>query len=195
MKTKNAVTYDVGSIGDTPYTRVVFSSSNVWHKHTFFEFAVNPNGEYQNDIDGKKMMMQEGNIVLMRPEDAHNPHNFSKGHTHRDIYVSTEKMKAICDVFGPDVYARITEKPLVINMNVHKAEMDSLIRDLDIFNSYEQLEGDPIVESLHTAVVTYIIGLWVKKQCKREELPREIEDLLSKINSGVFIRNNIDEIA
>lgn len=195
MKTKNVVVYDMNNIGDMPYTRVVFSSSNVWHKHTFFEFAVNPKGEYQNDIDCKKIMMKEGNVVLMRPEDVHNPHNFSEGHTHRDIYVTVEKMKAICDVFDPELFDRIMEKPLVINMQIKKTEMDGLINDLNIFNGYDQTGDDPMMERLHTAIVTYIIGLWVKKQCEREELPREIEDLLSKINSGEFIGNSIDEIA
>ncbi len=194
MRERNVITYDIASVGDTPYTRVVFSSSNVWHKHTFFEFAVNLKGEYQNDIDGKKIIMKEGNVVLMRPEDAHNPHCFGDGHIHRDIYVTVEKMKAICDVFGPDVYKRITEKPLVINMTLKKPELDTLQTDLNIFNGYEQV-SDTNAESLHTTVVTYILGLWIKKQCKKSELPREIEDLLSKINSGAFLGNNIDEIA
>ena len=194
MNSKKIVTYDMSSVGDTPYTRVIFSSSEVWHKHTFFEFAVNIKGEYQNDFDGKSLIMKEGTIVLMRPEDSHNPHNFSEGHTHRDIYVSTEKMKAICDVFGPNIYAKLTEKPLVINMTVKKTELDTLAHDLNIFNGYEQV-GDASAESLHTAVVTYILGLWVKKQYKREEIPREIEELLAKINGGTFLDKNIDEIA
>ncbi len=194
MKGKNVVTYDIASVGDTPYTRVVFSSSNVWHKHTFFEFAVNMKGEYVNDMDGKSMVMKEGSVVLMRPEDVHNPHSFEEGHIHRDIYVQVDKMKEICDVFGPDIYARIMEKPLVINMLVKKTELDVLEQDLNIFNGYEQA-GDMGAQSLHTAVVTYILGLWIKKQYTKEERPKEIEELLSKINGGAFLENNINEIA
>ncbi len=193
MKVKNILIYDMDHISDTPHTRIVFSSSNVWHRHMFFEFAVSLKGEYQNDIDGKKIVAKEGNICLMRPDDAHNPHKFGEEHLHRDIYVTKEKMKAICDVFDKNLYAKITEKPLVINFFAHKTELDTLARDLDLFNGPEPEEGS--FESLHTAIVTYIIGLWLKKQYAKEELPREISDLLSKINSGVFLNKNIDEIA
>lgn len=194
MKNKNVVVYDLETISDTPYTRVVFSTSDVWHKHMFFEFALNLKGEYENFIDGKRIVVKEGNVVLLRPDDLHNSCNFSEEHLHRDIYVSKEKMKAICDVFDKDLYKKILEKPLVIDFYLHKTELDVIARDLEIFNGPEKPE-QLTFESLHTAIVTYIIGLWIKRKYTKEELPKEIMDLLSKINSGMFINNNIEEIA
>lgn len=188
-----ASNYDYYYIREHSYTNLITSSRNVMHGHTFWEFAVCLSGEYQNDIDGKQLFLREGNVCLMRPEDVHNPHNYKKGHLHRDIYVPEEKMKRICDAFDSELFDKLKSEPLQINFYIGKYELDTIAKDLDylgVVQNEKNLECDMLLST----VVSYIIGLWIKKSNSNSNIPEEIVTLVNKIDGGAFLNNSIKEI-
>lgn len=191
---KRVINYDSFYIREHAYTNLITSSRNVMHGHTFWEFAICLSGEYQNDIDGQRLLLSEGNVCLMRPEDVHNPHNYRNRHAHRDIYVPEEKMKRICDAFDLTLYDRLKAKPLQLNFYLGKFELDMLAKDLDYLGVLQN-ENSPDCDILLSVAVSYILGFWIKKGDSKKNIPEEIVALVNKIDGGAFLDNTIKEIA
>ena len=97
---KKVLLFNENTIQENPYTRIAVAKTCSMHKHTFFEFTICASGEYENVINGNRMQIRQGNIMLLRPNDIH----FfvaTKPHIARDVYVDCKLMKAICDLISP----------------------------------------------------------------------------------------------
>lgn len=190
---RNVIVYDDYFIREYPYTRLTISSSNTWHCHTFWEFAISLSGEYKNEIEGETFILQEGNCILLRPEDVHNCRCFKNGHLHRDIYVSDGIMKRVCGVFGDDLYKKLKDNPHVLNYYLSKSELEVVKKDLE-YLELNQKKPEFMPEVFLCVILTNIIGLWIKKNMVGENLPKEIFELVTRINSGMYLQSTVDEI-
>jgi len=193
MGKSNVIIYDDYFIREHPYTRLTISSSNTWHCHTFWEFAISLSGEYKNETESETFILREGNCILLRPEDIHNCHCFKNGHLHRDIYVPDRIMRRVCGVFEDDLYERLKEKPFVINYYLSKSELEVVKKDLEYLD-INQKKSEFKPEVFLSVILTNIIGLWIKKNTVGEKLPKVIFELITRINSGMYLQSTINEI-
>ena len=187
----NTLTYS--EIQNTPYTKIVISKKCPLHSHSFFEISICLDGSYTNIINGLTYRIKKGNVLLLRPQDQH---YFIKGerHTHRDIYVQPEKMKAICDSIQFGLFEKLSNEPLQVNFTLSDYELKRLENKLNFFNN---LLGRPTlaVQVAHTSIITEVFNLWQQSLLRGLLVyPEWINTLLSQLNTEEFLLKNVNEI-
>lgn len=181
-------------IEKTPYTKIIITNTCPYHTHTFFEFVVCLDGSFTNIINNTNVNIVRGTVLLLRPQDKHHFINGEK-HTHRDIYVMPEKMKAICDSIDRELYSKLAQEPLSVNFNLSEYDLRYLETKLNFFNN---VHGKPslAVRAAHTDVISEILHLWQQSYLKgRADYPKWLYTLLDNLSTEEFLVKNISEIA
>ena len=177
----------------SPFTKLVIVKKCPFHNHTFFEFVINFDGEYENQINGVTHSVEKGHILLLRPEDRHR--FVCKGnHTHRDVYVSCEKMKAIADCIDKNLYDELANKPLAVFFKVSDYQLQMLESKLNFFNTSEN-HSKLSLNLAHTNVITELLTLWQQSfNDKQLDYPEWLSTLLHRLKTENYLLKSINEI-
>lgn len=87
------------------------------HSHEFFEIAYALNGKIRHvSLDGETFL-DKTTMIILRPGDIHafDEQNNKKLY-HRDILVSKEFFKKICDFISPTIYNDIVSRPKFLSL-------------------------------------------------------------------------------
>ena len=178
----------------TRYTSLCAESSPR-HTHNFFEILIPLTGQAENIYGGASHSLCPGDVVLMRPGDAHELRILSarEKHTHRDIYVSPEKMQKICSMF-PHLYHRLLafREPVVFRVDLQRLRV--LEQQLALFDqkSIELTDYD----SFHTCIVFEILSYYMEYQCKQYEvLPGWLQNFLLRLNDIDYLSMKVKDLA
>ena len=184
---------DFSEIEKSPYTKIVISDHCPLHCHTFFEFSICFEGNYTNVINGTNLKICKGSVILLRPQDAH---YFIKGanHTHRDIYITKEKMKEICDTMDVYLFDKLSNEPLAINFMLPLNELESLDSELNFFNNISDKPA-LCIQATYIKIITKILCCWQNVYLQTTvHYPEWLHFLLNNLNSQQFLSKNINEI-
>lgn len=188
-----ASTLDTKVIETNPYSRLIISRKSPLHKHTFFEFSICLSGNLVNEINGKRYHVDKGHVFLLRPQDTHFFYTTTE-HTSRDVYVSVEKMKKICDLLSPDLYRRICDTELLINFDVSSYQLNMLETDMNFFNKLSGKSASSL-ESKHVKTIIQLFDLYEQSLSQNTaDVPDWLSSLLSQLNTENFITKSVNEI-
>lgn len=190
------ITYTEAYIHDFPFTNLIHSTPKLYHSHTFWEFIIVLNGECINVVRfQKKEHLRYGDIVLLRPGDCHyiQPLNEPLSYTHRDIYVPVDKMQHLCNAINPFLYKKLEEAQSPPLFRLKESEVQNLN---DYFNYFFNIEQDTDeLSSFHTALVGYILGLYIKSQLFAEQhIPQWLISFLDELHKPETFTKKINEI-
>lgn len=189
----NISTLNEKIIETNPYSRLIISKKSPLHRHTFFEFSICLSGNLKNVINGKTIEAEKGRVILLRPQDTHQ--FFSKeGHTSRDIYVSQDEMRTLCDLISPELYNNIYNNELFIDFTVSSYHLNLLEPDLNFFN---QLYGKSVqtLKIKHAKIILSVLDLWQQSLSQKTTgMPEWISVLISQINTENYITKSVSEI-
>ena len=180
-------------IARTPYTQLIISKKSPLHTHTFFEFSICISGSTQNQINGTVYDIQEGTVVLLRPDDEHIFYS-EKGHVSRDVYIEPKLFKSICDCFAPDLYETLSTKPLSIFFKLSEYELQNFERKMGVFNNNKMRPEQ--LHASHIAAISELLDLWYQQQThiEQEDIPNWLTSLTRQINTIEIATKNINEI-
>lgn len=189
---KKILIFDEKTIKENPYTSFAVSKVCSLHKHTFFEFSICASGVYENIINGNRLQIHQGSIMLLRPNDIH----FfvaPQPHVARDVYVDCKLMKTICDLISPELYDKLYSKPLLINYTVNNRILQNIIIDLDLL--YEAQKTNTLtLHAQHINIITNLLSLWLKSTNEEKGIPDWLSLLVTQINTGSFVTMRVDEV-
>ena len=152
-------------------------------------------GSYTKVINDVEHVFFAGNIILLRPEDAH---SFStQKHTHQDIYVSKQNFKKICSLIDKDLYKKLTANELAFNLNLEEYDLLSIKQKLEKLHSAQKNSPtNPTLPSLHLNIVTELLYLYVDNSNANASnlFPEWLNELISKMYYIEFLVKNISEI-
>ncbi len=184
---------DDREIAKNPYTRIVISKTCSHHYHTFFEFTLCAKGRYRNCINDKWLDVTKGRLLLLRPQDRH---YFAADGTHifRDIYVSVEVMKAICNSINPTLYSEIESKSLLVDFQLSDLQLQLLENKLNFLNEPTNKSALSL-DIRHRNIVMDIFDLWQQNaQTKQTNLPTWLSSLLTQIGTSENLNKTVDEL-
>ena len=180
-------------IQKNPYSALIVSKTCPLHKHTFFEFSICISGTYKNYINGIWHEIKQGRIMLLRPEDTHY-FLASTPHTARDIYISSENLKLICDSIDKDLYKKLLTQPLYVDFQVSNRQIQSLENKMNYFN-YLKNKSTLSLDARRVNIIAEIFDLWQQhKNTESTNLPGWLETLLQSIDSTSFLTKSVDEV-
>lgn len=171
------------------------------HKHDFFEFLLPILGKAENRCNGNSQVIQPGDILLIRPNDEHEVRILPTDelHSHRDVYVSIEKMSRICDSLSPDLYGKILSECNPIYFRVDLSILRSLENKLSLFDPNQDNAAD--YESLHTCIVYEIFSYYIETtsglRVKKSEPnpPKWLREFISNLNRLDYMSQNIETLS
>ena len=80
-----------------------------YHTHDFWEIILITQGSTENLINGENHILRLGDMVLLRPQDAHNILNLKKsGCKHLSFTITPEYVSQYCKLFSQDDSTYIT---------------------------------------------------------------------------------------
>ena len=90
------------------YTALTDATDNQYHRHEFFESFYVVSGQVNHSINGKKEILKPLTLYLLRPDDFHSFSSYNnETYIHRDICLTAESFKEICDFLSPSYYDTI----------------------------------------------------------------------------------------
>lgn len=184
--------FDFETISKNPYTRLVVSKKCLPHRHTFFEFSICISGQVKNCINGVDYEITKGTVVLLRPQDEH-CFISTDGHISRDVYVSTELLKSVCDCIDPDLFQKIQDEPMAMFFKISDYDLQMLENKLNVFNGVRDLSLQQS-RAAHINAVTELFTLWQQSLRPQKKLPNWIISLTKQLNNAGFKKKSLDEI-
>ncbi|MBQ3046479.1 MAG: helix-turn-helix transcriptional regulator [Clostridia bacterium] len=179
-------------ITGSPYSRIVVRNDCPLHTHAFFEFTICLSGVYNNYINGVCHTIEHGRIILLRPMDEHY-FLADVPHTSRDIYVTVDVMKNICDSLSPTLFDKLLNQPLALDFSIPDFEMQMLESKMSYLNVTDG-KSDLQLKARHRNVVTSILDLWLSNINDTVDTPQWLSLLVSRLSTASFINKNIEEI-
>ncbi len=176
-----------------PYTRIVISKFCSHHYHTFFEFTFCTKGTYRNYINGEWVEMRKGRMLLLRPQDTH--YFTADGtHTFRDIYISVEVMKSVCNSISPTLYAELEGTPLLVDFCLSDLQLQLLENKLNFLNEPAN-KNELALAVRHRNIITEIFDLWQQNTERRQaNIPTWLSLLLTQIGTSENLNKSVDEL-
>ena len=180
------------NLTNSPYSRIVVRNDCPLHSHAFFEFTICLNGEYRNYINGECYTIERGRIILLRPMDEHY-FEADTPHVSRDIYVTTDVMKDLCDTISPTLFEQLINQPLAIDFSIPDFEMQMLESKMSYLNVCDG-KTDLQLKARHRNVIMSLLDLWISNIKETADTPQWLSLLVSRLNTESFINKNIEEI-
>lgn len=192
------ITYNESDIQTTPFSKLsVFSYTNIVHKHTFYELTIILQGEANSVInDGTIQLLQQGDLILIRPQDTHSIQPKTKDYLHRDFYISAEKMQRIVALFGKDFTEEyLNKKENYFHLNL---EETSLIEKKSYVFNMQSAQSSNIssyLDKIHTALIIEIFGCILADSLPMQNtIPQWLSNLYLHLTSFHYVNLSIEEI-
>jgi len=188
--------YGMDEIENTPYTKVsVFSYANLLHSHVFFEFMLVLNGHCISEINGgPPTILEKGDLILIRPGDYHRITPKDRIYSHRDFYVTTEKMQRLCTSFSDDFYTRMMSP-------IFKHQHKLLINEFSSITSKALFLGEKIesensmqLDYLHSSIIIQLLANMFDFCEKQSQVPQWLYKLHLELSQFYWVDKTIDEI-
>lgn len=177
----------------TPYSRIVISKTCTHHYHSFFEFTICTKGKYKNYINDEWHDIEKGRIILLRPQDRH--YFIADGtHVFRDVYVTTQVMKSVCNAIEPSLYQRILNSEMLVDFYVSDFQLQQLESKLNYFNNASG-KSELSLEIRHRSVILEIFDLWQQNvKRKLSDIPDWLSLLITQLGTEQYLNKNIEEL-
>lgn len=188
--------YTEKTIDPFVYTNLIHSTPQNYHTHTFWEFAMIITGKAANVMLGApRVELTRGDVMIFRPRDCHyiRPLTHQLSYTHRDVYVSDESMRKICDALGANLYETLRDAPLPSRFRLDEIELINLNNH---FNYFLNVGGrNPAADAIHSALTGYMLGLYLKSTSLSEKtMPQWLSNFLFELHDPKVFTLQIPEI-
>ena len=193
------LTYTENEIKATPFSKLsVFSYTNIVHKHTFYELTIILRGNANSSINaGPVRRLQEGDMIIVCPDDFHSIQPKTKDYRHRDFFISKSKMKKLNDLFGDNFLINFLKSGRENYFRLDIEENNLIEKRASAF----ELQSDPspdmrsYLDKVHTAILAEIFGsLFTKVLPAAHTIPQWLNDLYLHLTSFHYVSFSIDEI-
>lgn len=163
-------------------------ASTPLHKHEFWELVYWIRGVSENIFDGITYKTIPGQVLFIRPNDAHENIVYEFPYNHRDIYITSEELKSIADSIKEGLYEEILTSKNPIAFKIDVADM-AFIENI-IEKSY--IDVCLINEAVRNTAVAMLLGLYVLHGNAASEKPKwldafcgKIDEILSAMENGI----------
>ena len=140
-------------------THVLEYKQTELHSHDFFEIVYVLNGSVEHWCNDKKTILQVGDTILLRPkQDTHTYRPLeNQSFTHRDILISEELTRKICDFLSPSLFELLYAQPNPIKLQL---SVEQLLFFESEFSKIRYNDNQTVVcPQLHLALVTHFFAL------------------------------------
>lgn len=182
--------YNEETIKYSPYTQLTDSyAGGVKHTHTYWEIVYTLNQDvseqYVNDF---KIKLNPNSFLIMKPGTIHHLLN-EKTIRLRNISVSDEKMKSVCNVISANLYEQLCSVTAPVIVGFSSQTVEILENRLNIFANAPTPPQQIFLDSVHTSIVAYLLGLYMESQITgTSKYPPWLCNFLDRFTDPSFVK-------
>lgn len=162
------------------------------HTHDFFEISYVIRGSVRHSSINSETLLSNDRFLIFRPGDVHAfDERDNKTAYHRDILITTDFFKPVCDFISPDLYDKIMNEPSNIVVPFSQDEFKALEALLKYFSTCD-LNDDEAVNYVGRSILSYILLLYRKNANLINEPSRQfIDDIMDAMKSPNVVQHGI----
>lgn len=188
--------YNEEVIKYAPLTSVTNRFLTNTHSHTFWEITYTLFSQLATQvINGHSVEIGSNEFLIIRPFDTHELIRSGKTVVKdRNIFVSEEKMRKICDSIDGNLYKRLStgSEPIVCPFPQHTVEV--LEGRLNLFGNFKD-GNEAVLESIHSTIVAYLLGLYIESTLNiPKSYPAWLQELLNNLRDPQFANQSVSDI-
>lgn len=182
-------------------SHLTYEDDDRLHSHEYFEIAYILNGHIEHICNEKKVTLQQGDLVLLRPGDMHTYKRFNDTIecTHRDLCISQELFRSICYFLDANLFNFITQKNQCIYATLSENQLTYFENTWNfINNNFGNLHtdgSDMTMLSLKAALSSIISIIYLKQSSvDLTSYPLWLKNLLPRFTKRDFIQGGLSYI-
>ncbi len=167
----------------------LWTTPTVLHFHSDWEFTTLISGTGTNIVNGISYDTTPFTFVLLGPQHQHQQVS-NVALQRRDICVSIEKMKELCDVLQSGLYDKLTNIQTPINIT-----LDPFIFNIinDRLNNLSVVISKKKQQMVLLSIAVYLLGVYVEN-LESNKLPHNLTEFILKINNPEIFCMRINSI-
>lgn len=167
------------------------------HSHVCWEFTIFTSGTCKNTINGTEYTVSEDYLTILGPNHVHSIVSTTPTHTHRDIFISSEELSALCkELFCESLYERLSDPdhPVILQLqHPFSKELEAFLSMLDI--SYAQNQENDITDPLIRSAIIFLLGqIFMQESIVRHGTASWLSAQLGYLQQPAIFRQSIDDI-
>ena len=156
------------------------------HKHCNCEFIFFLTGTAQNTIDSTCIDANAGDVFFISHRSTHSIQETSHPYQHRDVYISNERLKQICeDYYDTDFYEYLTKPNSVLKIPIDISQFKNVstyLQELEtLYTLYPHKEKQDVIKSCILSIIVQLLGIAYGHLHFNTEDPHSINWLLNFI--------------
>lgn len=168
-----------------------------YHKHDFWEIVLITQGSTENHINGQTYILRLGDMVLLRPHDAHNIINRKKSECrHLSFTITQEYVKEYCKLFSEDnsTYSKLLNLSSPIFYSLKNELLQKIINT--ILHTTSTDSDVPVKIFRVKLIVNELLNYFIDKQFGQDDiLPEWLSDFLLELNNPFIKTTNVKDLA
>lgn len=183
--------YTYESIKYSPYTSIITAPNNRKHKLQFWKITYAIRGEAEIIVNGEKKPFRNDTVFFIKPTDILQNINYKpeKEYRHRDIYISDEKLQAICANLPVNPYKKLLKKN--IYFSVSKLQTENLEYFLNFFPTNSE-KTTPFLDSIHQTVIINCLTMFLQSILSRPQAPAWLQKVANRTKLDEYLQNNVN---
>ncbi len=171
-------------------THLTHDQDTFTHSHSFYEIFYVTEGEITHIQNGKKQLIQTGDMFFLRPNDIHTFKRTGEC-THRDIVISIQLFENAARYVSPTLLDEINQSVSPVHIKIDSAQIEYLEKLLN-FIKYMSPSVEKNRPYLINSFVAHALGfLYFSDQEEKPPYPRWFQSLLANLNDPVHIKAGI----
>lgn len=128
-------------------SRVIDSGPAFFHSHSYYEFFYMLSGTAEHYFNGKKEILQMGDLYIMKPGDIHNFLGSTEAYSHRDIMFSVRLWEIICDFYHIDIFSLLlpSQQKIHVSLDALRSFELSFVHYNEYLKNQDKLENNPFI--------------------------------------------------
>ncbi len=171
-------------------THTITDMGNI-HKHAYYEFCYVVQGSVRHITPKCIKYYTNNTLLILHPEK--DIHAFDEQHDkksyHRDILVSTDLLKSVCDFLSPTLFNAIDSQPGIIELPLSNEDLTCLENSLNLYSL--SVKDEELSSALKKSVVTHLATLYLKKTQLTNISDQTLVNIIEKMKTPGVLQNGI----
>ena len=180
-------------------SHLTYTDDDHLHSHQYFEIAYILNGRIEHICNDEQVSLQEGDLILLRPGDLHTYKRFNDtvDCIHRDICISQDLFKSVCDFLDHNLFNFITQQNQCIYATLAENQLTYFESNWNFINNHfgnvQISNSDKTMISLRAALASIISIIYSNQSSldSTSSYPIWLKNLLSRFTKRDFIQGGI----
>lgn len=181
--------YTYESIKYSPYTAIIKAPNEQKHKLQFWKISYAISGTSESYLNDKKYVLKNNTLLFVKPQDVLQTFSYSDtNYTHRDIYISDERLQEICKTLPYNPYKKLLKKNIFLNIS--RLQTDHLEYLLNTFPLNSDEKNDRL-DTLHQIVIVNCLSMLIQSINPAPKAPSWLTVLVDRVNEIEYLSNDV----